>query len=198
MNQDFWNEKYNTSEYIYGKEPNVFFKSVIDELPSGRILIPGEGEGRNAVYAASRGWHVDAFDTSIKAQEKALKFAAEKNVKINYLVEDFIYNNLRNDNYNLAGLFFVHLNKRDRRKVSVKIWENLRIGGKLVMEVFSKEQLNYNSGGPKDIELLYSIEDIKEDFPCFKIDKLEQVEYHINEGKLHNGLASVIRFIGVK
>lgn len=198
MNQEFWNEKYNNSEYIYGKEPNVFFKSVIDELASGRILLPGEGEGRNAVYAASRGWHVDAYDSSIIAQEKALKLANEKNVKINYIVEDFVNNNLRNDNYNLAGLFFLHLNKRERRKVSVKIWENLRIGGKLIMEVFSKDQINYNSGGPKDLEILYSIDDIKEDFPCFKIDKLEQIEYHIKEGKNHLGLANVIRFIGTK
>jgi len=198
MNQEFWDEKYNSSEFIYGREPNVFFKSIIDELPSGRILLLGEGEGRNAVYAASRGWHVDAFDSSKKAQEKALLFATEKNVKINYSVENILLNNFRNDNYNLAGLLFVHLEKKQRRKLSIKIWENLRIGGRLIMEVFSKDQINYNSGGPKDLDLLYSLDEIKEDFSCFKVDKLEQVEYFIKEGKGHNGLANVIRFIGAK
>ena len=68
----FWNERYADSQYAYGTEPNAFFKSQIDQRPAGRILLPAEGEGRNAVYAATLGWDVYAFDFSTKAKEKAL------------------------------------------------------------------------------------------------------------------------------
>ena len=66
----FWNERYSTNEYAYGTEPNEFFKSVLSKLEVGKLLLPGEGEGRNAVYAAKQGWHVTAFDTSIAGKTK--------------------------------------------------------------------------------------------------------------------------------
>ena len=50
---DFWNDRYEKAAYAYGKEPNVFFKSIIDTIDNkGTALFPAEGEGRNAVYAA--------------------------------------------------------------------------------------------------------------------------------------------------
>lgn len=57
----FWNERYDTNLYIYGVEPNHFFKETILQLPAGNILLPAEGEGRNAVFAAKIGWKVEAF-----------------------------------------------------------------------------------------------------------------------------------------
>ncbi len=58
MGTEFWDIRYSDSEYAYGTEPNVYFKSFIDTHSSGKILLPGEGEGRNAVYAAVKGWEV--------------------------------------------------------------------------------------------------------------------------------------------
>ena len=78
MNEQFWNERYAQKEYVYGKAPNAFFKSVIDQLKPGRLLVPGAGEGRDAVYAATLGWQVDAFDSSETGREKALSLAQEK------------------------------------------------------------------------------------------------------------------------
>ena len=84
----FWDSRYNTDQFVYGKEPNRFFASELDKLPAGRLLLPGEGEGRNAVYAAKMGWEVDAFDQSRIGSEKALGFALEQGVHINYQVCD--------------------------------------------------------------------------------------------------------------
>ena len=82
---DFWNERYSSDEYVYGTEPNQFFKEQIQKInPSGRLLLPGEGEGRNAVFAAKLGWNVDAFDQSSVAKMKAETLAKLNNVKINY------------------------------------------------------------------------------------------------------------------
>ncbi|MDR0660939.1 MAG: hypothetical protein LBG19_09115 [Prevotellaceae bacterium] len=67
---DFWNDRYAQSGYIYGDEPNLFFKHVISSLQPGSVLIPAAGEGRDAVYAALLGWEVDAFDLSSEGQKR--------------------------------------------------------------------------------------------------------------------------------
>ncbi len=89
-----WNEQYSREEYRYGETPNLFFKEFIDALPAGQILLPGDGEGRNGVYAASKGWQVHAFDQSAVAREKALRLARKKGVHLQFavLVEFISYN----------------------------------------------------------------------------------------------------------
>ena len=62
--KEFWNQRYSDSEYAYGKKPNRFFKREIDRLNPGSLFLPGEGEGRNAVYAATKGWNGHALDSS--------------------------------------------------------------------------------------------------------------------------------------
>lgn len=74
----FWNERYSQAEYVYGETPNVFFEAQLDKLSAGTIILPCEGEGRNAVYAASQGWEVKAFDASEAGQKKALLLAEKK------------------------------------------------------------------------------------------------------------------------
>jgi len=198
MKTEFWDEKYSQAGYLYGKEPNTFLKSYIDGQPAGKILFPGEGEGRNAVYAAKLGWVVEAFDTSSVAVGKALKFAKESNVRIFYTIDDILFYSPKADYFHVVGVSFLHLPRLQRRILSVKMWESLRIGGRMIMEVFSHEQLKFASGGPKDISLLYSEEEILSDFPCFRIESLQTMTIELNEGSGHKGKASVIRFIGVK
>lgn len=84
----FWNQRYDEPEYAYGTQPNLFFKDQLDQLTPGKLLMPAEGEGRNAVYAAGKGWEVTAFDSSSSGQKKALRLAQEKKVTLNYLVAD--------------------------------------------------------------------------------------------------------------
>ncbi len=84
--RDFWNVRYSEEIYAYGTAPNVFFSSELKKLPPGKALFPAEGEGRNAVYAATCGWNVIAFDQSEAGKEKALQLAAKKGVEIDYAV----------------------------------------------------------------------------------------------------------------
>ncbi|MCX6216781.1 hypothetical protein [Spirosoma sp.] len=49
--EEFWNTRYQNPAYIYGVEPNSFFNECIDSLKPGRLLLPAEGEGRNALHA---------------------------------------------------------------------------------------------------------------------------------------------------
>ena len=84
LGNEIWNDRYKSSDYIYGEIPNNFFKNFIDNETPGKILLPAEGEGRNAVYAAKKGWKCFAFDFSIIARKKALQLVEKNNVKIIY------------------------------------------------------------------------------------------------------------------
>ncbi len=53
-------------------------------------------------------------------------------------------------------------------------------------------------GGPKDIESLFSIDEIKADFYNNDILELREIEINLSEGIYHNGQGSVIRFVGQK
>lgn len=196
--QEFWNKRYSESKYIYGKKPNQFLKEELSILPAGRILFLGEGEGRNAVYAATLGWDVDAVDYSKSGKAKAEKLAAEHGVKINYRIEDLSQFMPQQNFYDAAALIFIHLNDELRSAVNQKAIAALKPGGKIILEAFEKEQIKNESGGPKDEELLYSLEDVINDFIDLDFEKLAKETVELNEGEYHKGKAAVIRFVGVK
>lgn len=112
-----WDKRYSTEEYIYGAEPNQFFKNEIDKLEPGKILFLGEGEGRNAVYAASLGWNVDAIDSSIVGKEKAIKLGTSKGVEINYIVADLNEFTPESEKYDAVVIIYLHLPEKLRKKV---------------------------------------------------------------------------------
>lgn len=198
MSKQDWNERYSSEEYIYGTEPNEFFRQQIDLMDTGKLLLPGEGEGRNAVYAASKGWLVDAVDFSNVAKEKALKLAESRSVKINYFISDLADYQYPENYYDAVGLFFVHLPIDKRKIVHEKIITSLKVSGKLILEAFNKSQINNNSGGPKDINLLYDERDILESFKHLDIIMIESLSTDLYEGNYHKGKADVIRFVGKK
>lgn len=204
MSKQFWNERFSSEDYIYGTEPNEFFKQEIDLSDPGNLLLPGEGEGRNAVYAASKGWIVDAIDFSEIAKIKALKLAKCKSVKINYFISDLVEFNYPINEYDLVGLFFVHLSPPIRDLVHSKIIRSLKSGGKVILEAFNKNQINNDSGGPKDMQLLYDEKDILKSFNKLfsnstgEILLLKNTTIELSEGNYHKGKADVIRFIGLK
>ena len=197
MPATFWDEKFSGDEYLYGTTPNQFFKQSIDSLKPGTLLIPGDGEGRNAIYAAKSGWQVHAFDTSKKGREKALQLASDNNVKIEYEICDYqsFESNIK---YDAIVLVFSHLPSSERQEVHRKYVEMLNPGGTVILQTFSKEQLRLNSGGPKNIDLLFSVEELKEDFKALSTISAENKIVELNEGPLHRGKAHVIELIGIK
>jgi SAM-dependent methyltransferase len=196
---NFWNERYSSEEYVYGKEPNLFLKEQLRNIiPPRKLLLPGEGEGRNAVYAAKLGWKVDAFDRSTVAKHKALKLAQENNVTIHYSTVDLAMFTPQKNHYDCAAIIFVHLSPDFRSEFHKKIIDSLKPGGKIILELFSKNQFGKNSGGPQELEMLYSLDDAMNDFKEMKTILLEEKNTFLNEGDKHSGDASVIRFVGQK
>ena len=192
--KDLWEQRYAADEYAYGEEPNAFFKACLDRLPApGRLLLPGEGEGRNAVYAARRGWKIDAFDFSTAGRDKALRLAQRHGVHINYEVADYESARIEPEAYDAVALIFTHKPESIRRPVHRQLASALKPGGQLFLEAYSKDQLTYGTGGPPNEQFLYTLEDLREDFSELEIIELEKVEAEIYEGRYHTGLASVVR-----
>ncbi|MEE9431268.1 MAG: class I SAM-dependent methyltransferase [Melioribacteraceae bacterium] len=195
--KSFWDKRYNSEEYTFGKEPNGFFKEEIDKLTPAKVLFIAEGEGRNAVYAAKLGWTVDATDYSEVAKQKAEKLALENDVEINYQVQDFFNETLPIEKYDAIVVINFHFEEKVREHYNQKIIEALKTNGRIILQVFDKDQIKMNSGGPKDINLLYTLEDIVNsfnelEFECFAKE---------NSTRFMDGMereASIIRFVGKK
>lgn len=195
---DFWNERYSTDEYAYGTQPNQFFKEHLEQLVPGTILFPAEGEGRNAVYAAKMGWQVTAFDTSTEGKRKADKLASENEVTIDYQIAGYENIHYQLNSFDCIVLIFAHVQPFKRKEYHQKLMSFLKPGGVLILEGFSKKQINNKSGGPRDVELLFSKEEMKSDFASFSELSITETSYILDEGPFHQGIASVIRVFGIK
>jgi cyclopropane fatty-acyl-phospholipid synthase-like methyltransferase len=197
MKSQFWNNRYETNDTVYGYEPNQFLKSFIDSHKPGTILLPAEGEGRNAIYAAKKGWKVDAFDFSSVARQKAMQQAEQEKVNIHYEVmniEDF----KATKQYDAVGLIYVHLQPELRKKFHAEIVKSLPQAGYLFFEAFAKEQIKNTSGGPKEEALLYDAASVCNDFQLLHIISCVQKQVDLSEGTFHKGKADVLRLIGQK
>jgi 2-polyprenyl-3-methyl-5-hydroxy-6-metoxy-1,4-benzoquinol methylase len=198
MNAEFWNARYSEEGFAYGQTPNEFFKEQIDKLPVGKILFPCEGEGRNAAYAAALGWEVQAFDISDVGKQKAIDLAASFNAKINYEICNVADANFENNTFDAVVIIYSHLPETLRIELHGKIKNWLKPGGTVILEAYNPLQLNNNSGGPKDLDMLYSIETLMSDFHGIHFEILEEKQVTLNEGKYHIGIADVVRFVGRK
>lgn len=198
MSKDFWNSRYSEQEFAYGTLPNAFLKEQLEKIKSGTALFLGEGEGRNAVYAAKLGLQVDAVDFSSSAKIKALKLAEENMVTINYEVSDLNDYTFKENYYDLVVMIFVHLPLDLRRKVFNKSIQSLKQNGKIIIEAFGKDQINNASGGPRSVDLLYSEKDILDLVNDLNTIFLESKTINLEEGEYHKGKADVKRYVGVK
>lgn len=193
-----WDQRYAETKNIYGEKANVFFEEQLNLLNAGTILLPGDGEGRNSIYAARQGWIVDAFDYSKQAVENAREFFAIQKVDVNMYYGSVLDHPSVSEKYDVVASLYLHLFTQERPKVHHFIADSIKPGGFVLMEVFSKNQLGRKSGGPQNDDMLYDISEIKRDFEEFDVFVLEEVEIHLSEGKLHNGKAMVVRFVGRK
>ena len=201
--KEFWNERYKASCYAYGEAPNVYFENCLSQLPAGKILLPADGEGRNGVYAATKGWQVASFDISEAGKSKATILASKKNVNIDYTIVDVNAIQLENEYYDVIALIYAHFHENDRKRLHQKLNDSLKVGGQVIIEAFSKNNLAYVAknpkvGGPKDISMLYNIEDLQSDFPNYKWIELQEIVVDLEEGEYHVGQGSVIRCFGEK
>ncbi len=201
--KDFWDARYAQADFAYGTEPNEFLRTQLPKLKLGTGLFAAEGEGRNAVYAAQLGWEVHAFDLSVEGKAKADRWAAERGVEIDYQVGEFAELGYANEAFDLLALIYAHFPGHLKADYHRRLSTFVKVGGYVIFEAFSKNHLAYNSvneavGGPKDTQMLFSMEEIKADFADYELLELYEAEVELAEGTFHRGRGSVIRFVGRK
>jgi SAM-dependent methyltransferase len=195
MIREMWNAKFSRGGYLYGTRPNAFLSRHIDAMaPGTSLLLLGEGEGRNACYAASRGIEATALDASDIGLQKAEALAAEQGGSITTLHADLATWE-PDARYDAVMTSFLHLPEPLRTRAFRTALKALKPGGLFVGEFFSTAQLPLTSGGPKEIALLYTIESLRKifDLSGCEILTLDACVTHLDEGQGHQGDAEVIR-----
>lgn len=200
---DRWDDRYSKAEFAYGEQPNNYLKEQLEKLDTGTILFPAEGEGRNAVFAAKLGWTVSAFDISAEGKNKAFKLAEANKVTIDYQVGELQSLNYSPGQFDAIALIYAHFPADIKSLYHKTLDTYLRKNGAIIFEAFSKSHIDYLAknekvGGPKDIAMLFSIDELKSDFANYEIIELIEKEIELSEGLFHNGRGSVIRFFGRK
>lgn len=194
-----WDKRYSQPDYVYGKEPNDFLASLDLSPFDGKVLCLAEGEGRNAVYLAQQGFEVVAVDQSAVGLQKAQQLAREKGVSIRTEQADLAeYAIAPNSLHGVVGIF-AHFPPALRRQVFRQAIQGLKPGGFLILEAYHPDQLNFKTGGPPRLELLYSLEALAEDFQqALELTVFRRVEREVVEGAYHTGLAAVVQVFGLK
>ena len=195
--QNFWNERYARDDYLYGTGPNSFLVEHSDFL-TGPVLSLSEGEGRNAVFLAVRGLKVHGVDISEVGLTKAQALAKLKGVEIQTEVADLSNFEPKNNFYGSVISISAHLPSAVRDNLYPLVERCLKQDGVLLLEAYSERQLSRNTGGPKDIDMLMTVDKLKREFPNLEPILIQELEREVSEGEGHAGLASVVQFIARK
>jgi SAM-dependent methyltransferase len=193
-----WDERFAEAGYFYGTEPNDFLRSVADLIPAGRVLCLAEGEGRNAVYLASRGAEVTAVDVSAPGLAKTRALAAERGVEVHTVQGDLAGWPIEPGAWDAVVAIFCHLPPEIRAGVHQRVVAGLRPGGVFVLEAYTPEQLRYETGGPRVEELLMRVGDLRAELAGLELEIAREVEREVHEGRGHTGRSAVVQVFGRK
>lgn len=199
-----WDEYYKDDDFIYGTEPNSFLKmegTTYLNIPkdNSKVLLLGAGEGRNAVYLASRGYRVTAVDQSRVALDKAEKLASERGVEIETVCADLSDYKMGVAAWDCIVAIFCHMDPFTRDKVFRLIPSALRKGGYVIMEGYDIKQRGFSTGGPDKAPLMWS-KQMLEGYFKERLNIVRSKEHYVelDEGKYHQGKSAVVDFVAHK
>ncbi|PFN04138.1 class I SAM-dependent methyltransferase [Bacillus cereus] len=194
--QNIWNKRFNSEEYLYGEEPNIFIQQQAFRLEKcQKVIAFAEGEGRNAVFLAKRGHEVTAIDYAESGLQKTKRLAQKYNVDVHTKKVDLLVDSVPAEKYDAAIMIFGHFHTDNQKMVFDKIKNTIQPGGTIMIEVYSKNQLNYGTGGPKEIDMLYEPIDILTWCEGHEVIHFFYGEQKRVEGNAHTGLAHVIQLV---
>ena len=192
----FWDQRYADDSYLFGTAPNAWLVTQAHRIrPGMRALSVADGEGRNGVWLASRGCKVTAVDASPRAQAKASALALKQGVALSLRTTDLRHWAWPEAAFDLTVAIFAHFRRWDRPVIHQRMLNGLVPGGLVLIEAFSPYQHIYKTGGPPDLDMLYSAYRLREDFREAEILELEETETELDEGRGHQGKAAVTRIV---
>jgi cyclopropane fatty-acyl-phospholipid synthase-like methyltransferase len=198
--KDRWAQRFSSPDYVFGKEPNAFLKAQAHRLrPRQTALSIADGEGRNGVWLAQQGLDVLAIDITLAALAKAQALAAERGVRLRTEVADITSWTWPTNAFDVVAAIFIQVvTPAERPGFFAKIKGALKPGGLLLMQSYRPEQLNYRTGGPPDIERLYTRAMLAEAFGDMSEVEIREHDSVISEGTAHVGMSALIDLIARK
>ncbi len=194
-----WDERYSESGFAFGTAPNDFLAASAALLrPNSEILCLAEGEGRNGVYLAGLGHRVTAVDSSAVGLAKARRLAEKRGVVIRTVeadLEDFV---IAPGSFHAIFSIFCHLPPAVQKELHRRVCEGLAPGGIFILEGYAKKQIDYDTGGPRKIEMLMDLDILKEELQPLELSHAVEIERDIQEGAYHDGVGAVVQIIGTR
>lgn len=196
----FWNERFSGAEYLFGTEPNAFLASQRDRLKAGmNALAIADGEGRNGVFLARLGLDVLATDFSPVALEKAQRLAGEVGVPLKTECVDLMNWDWGAPRFDVVAAIFVQFTgPAERARMFASIKHVLKPGGLLLLEGYRPKQLEYGTGGPSEVENLYTRALLEGEFADMEILSLSEYDADLSEGDRHKGMSALIDLVAQK
>lgn len=192
-----WDRQYAEAGYIFGKAPNLFLTSEVHRFATGgRILVPGDGEGRNGVWLAEQGFDVTSVEASAVGVGKARALAAERGVRLDIQNANLDSWDWPVSAFDGVAAIFVHFEPHARATMHRRMLSALKTGGILLLEAFTPQHVENRKagsrGGPPP-EMLYTAELLRQDLEGAAFDLLREEEVPLDEGSRHQGRAHVVR-----
>ena len=189
-----WENRYRVPGYAFGKEPNYFLASCKALLPrSGKALAVADGEGRNGIWLAEQGLDVLSIDFSPTAQEKARALAKQRGVSLTIAPADVHAWDYPDAAFDVVVEIFTQFSSpAERAKKWAGMRKALKPGGLLIIQGYTPKQLQYGTGGPKQVENLYTRAMLEAAFGDLRDVTIVEEELEIYEGTSHGGMSAVI------
>jgi len=193
-----WDERYSEPGYAYGESPNDYLVSMVDKIKGKQVLSLAEGEGRNAIYLASKGFNVTAVDSSVVGLTKANELASQKQVSISTEQADLTDYEPGIEQWDAIISIFCHLPEVIRKQLHKKVMQALRPGGVLILEAYIPKQLEFATGGPPSASLMMSLDKVAHELQGMELELAQEIERDVIEGKYHHGRAAVLQILARK
>lgn len=195
--QTFWDARYDRPDYLFGEGPNAFLAAQAGRLKPGMAALAiADGEGRNGVWLAQRGLTVTTTDISPMAVEKARRLAAARGVALDAQVadlDDWAWPTQAFDA--VVAIFIQFAPPETRARLFQRVKAAVRPGGLVLMQGYRPEQLAHGTGGPSQVENLYTEALLRDAFADFDILDLRVHDSRISEGEGHDGLSALIDLV---
>ncbi len=193
-----WNERYSEAGFAYGTEPNDFLLENFSKLTKGKVLCLAEGEGRNAVFLATKGFDVTAVDLSEVGLEKTLSLAQQNKVTVKTVCADLSDFTIEEGYWDSIVSIWVPLPSVVRCVLHQKVVSGLRMGGTFLLEAYTPQQLEFGTGGGQQVDLMMSLDSLQEELNGLDFELARETIREIHEGKYHNGQSAVVQVLARK
>ncbi len=192
-----WNERFQGGARPYGVVPSLYLQEKLHLFhPGGRVLVPGDGGGRNGVWLARQGFTVDILDYSAEGLAAARQWADECGVMVGLAQADVTAWAWPQGEYDAVVSIYLHLHAGERARIRRAMLRALKPGGYLIVEAFHRDQMAYQSGGPREPVLLFTEEDIRSDLADAAEVEVRRELVILGESDLHRGPAALLRAMG--